>query len=82
MTRAMGNNPSPLMRLIFLTLSDLFAQWNSSPTPSLPDANSTALGSIRTDYNFVSWTGNTSAYLQVGDQQTNTCIHFNPLKSS
>ena len=34
------------------------------PTPTLPDANSTALGDLRTQYNMVKWTGNTTSYLQ------------------
>ena len=42
-------------------------QWNvqTGQTPSLPDANSTALGDLRTNYNMVRWTGNTTSYLQV-----------------
>ncbi len=39
--------------------------WNiSGSTPTLPDSNSSALGDLRTEYNLVTWTGNTTAYLQ------------------
>lgn len=42
--------------------------WATKPA-SLPDMNSTALGDLRTDYNFVAFEGNSTAYLQCNLQQ-------------
>ena len=58
--------------------------WNTSATNALtiPNMNSTALGDLRTEYNFVSWTGNTTAYMQCaldsrGPQYLGQCVTMN-----
>lgn len=54
--------------------------WNqSSAAVTIPNMNATALGDLRTEYNFVTWTGNTSAYMQCnletrGKDYLGTCV--------
>lgn len=54
--------------------------WARTPA-TLPDMNSTALGDLRTEYNFVAFQGNSTAYLQCnlnqrGPKYVGTCVNM------